>query len=669
MASNGFKKLMLGMEELGHELSQGDEYFNLLYSYISKEDLDEYRNEPITESAESIQYGVHQFSTDSIIFRGSEEECGKYIDERPELWDDAEVYMMTPDDQHYLKEAFYDANKSYVAKECSYDIAKEIAQKAKNALKLPTHEVEMLEHDINNLRSAEWLESFANLSDRSEAKKLFFTYAVKEVDDLDEAISDEKIELKYKDLKFIQTGPMRDADDWDEYEVCADWIYEVDKEDVYNFIFESCLQEEDFPAAFSDDFDPNNAEDWKQFTDWLDDNFDVIFNKYNEQILKNWQYDAEEEASCDYVEDDYWGQEDDYSLDESVKNMKASFKPIYAALEDYAMEHPDYFRTRDLYDAIDNLSHEGLIEIPAEYCEDHENCTEEEAEKFIIDFINSLSAMDKLKLTYIKLDECDDILTEKAEKYAVTCCICHEPIINGYGNNAQPVMDGTCCDKCNIERVIPMRFEMMKDNEVSKAEGLQEEKNSEKLFRKFPQLRKTADVEVSVEDKWTDLFKKNEGFEDDQIKGQMTIDDLEAQPISIPAPYDKVFELFSFDDDSMLDMIGRKIKNIKILSYVQAKEDYQPIFDSLYYLTDDDAHPIVEIDANNNMQPVDISNISLEEDVEIACEALTESLSTAQSEKFDDDMTFDVEECANNRLMDNLFKGESTLAMTWDDEI
>ncbi len=50
-----------------------------------------------------VQYGVHQFSTDSIIFRGTEEECGKYIDNNKKLWDDAEVYRMTPDDPHYKK--------------------------------------------------------------------------------------------------------------------------------------------------------------------------------------------------------------------------------------------------------------------------------------------------------------------------------------------------------------------------------------------------------------------------------------------------------------------------------------------------------------------------------------------------------------------------------------
>lgn len=47
------------------------------------------------------QFGVHQFSTDSIIFRGTEKQCGRFIDSREELWDDAEVYMIMPDDPHY----------------------------------------------------------------------------------------------------------------------------------------------------------------------------------------------------------------------------------------------------------------------------------------------------------------------------------------------------------------------------------------------------------------------------------------------------------------------------------------------------------------------------------------------------------------------------------------
>lgn len=40
------------------------------------------------------------------------------------------------------------------------------------------------------------------------------------------------------------------------------------------------------------------------------------------------------------------------------------------------------------------------------------------------------------------------------------CVICGKPI-TGYGNNAQPVKDGKCCDKCNQEVVIPARIKKM----------------------------------------------------------------------------------------------------------------------------------------------------------------------------------------------------------------
>tara|TARA_A100001515_G_C4544744_1_gene201426 strand:+ start:524 stop:751 length:228 start_codon:yes stop_codon:yes gene_type:complete len=49
------------------------------------------------------------------------------------------------------------------------------------------------------------------------------------------------------------------------------------------------------------------------------------------------------------------------------------------------------------------------------------------------------------------------------------CCLCSSPIepqrdAEGkifweHGHNAQPVMDGSCCDKCNQEKVIPARLQ------------------------------------------------------------------------------------------------------------------------------------------------------------------------------------------------------------------
>jgi hypothetical protein len=38
------------------------------------------------------------------------------------------------------------------------------------------------------------------------------------------------------------------------------------------------------------------------------------------------------------------------------------------------------------------------------------------------------------------------------------CSICNGPIV-GFGNNAYPVNDGRCCDRCNADCVIPARIE------------------------------------------------------------------------------------------------------------------------------------------------------------------------------------------------------------------
>lgn len=37
------------------------------------------------------------------------------------------------------------------------------------------------------------------------------------------------------------------------------------------------------------------------------------------------------------------------------------------------------------------------------------------------------------------------------------CSICKKEY-SGWGNNAEPVNSGRCCDKCNTEKVIPARL-------------------------------------------------------------------------------------------------------------------------------------------------------------------------------------------------------------------
>lgn len=42
------------------------------------------------------------------------------------------------------------------------------------------------------------------------------------------------------------------------------------------------------------------------------------------------------------------------------------------------------------------------------------------------------------------------------------CSICGKNY-EGYGNNAQPVNNGRCCDECNIKIVVPRRFQDTKN--------------------------------------------------------------------------------------------------------------------------------------------------------------------------------------------------------------
>lgn len=43
------------------------------------------------------------------------------------------------------------------------------------------------------------------------------------------------------------------------------------------------------------------------------------------------------------------------------------------------------------------------------------------------------------------------------------CSICRKPYV-GYGNNAQPINDGRCCDGCNLIAVIPTRLRRLRNS-------------------------------------------------------------------------------------------------------------------------------------------------------------------------------------------------------------
>ncbi len=106
------------------------------------------------------------------------------------------------------------------------------------------------------------------------------------------------IELEYEDITVTVYGEQRDADDWDEWEVQTDWSYKVDRDDIEVLIFENYLSDEDLPG-----WDDMHEEQVEKF---IKDNFDSLFEKYEEQIKEHYYDDAVEDAQNRYeYEPDY----------------------------------------------------------------------------------------------------------------------------------------------------------------------------------------------------------------------------------------------------------------------------------------------------------------------------------------------------------------------------
>ena len=75
------------------------------------------------------------------------------------------------------------------------------------------------------------------------------------------------------------------------------------------------------------------------------------------------------------------------------------------------------------------------------------HCTEEEAKDLLYDPTN----------------ECVKPEIEESVNNAQICSICGIEY-DGYGNNAEPINDGRCCDECNLSKVIPARLGLMKES-------------------------------------------------------------------------------------------------------------------------------------------------------------------------------------------------------------
>lgn len=82
------------------------------------------------------------------------------------------------------------------------------------------------------------------------------------------------------------------------------------------------------------------------------------------------------------------------------------------------------------------------------------------------------------------------------------CCICGKEFI-GYGNNAEPIKKGVCCDSCNSKFIINLRifnwsgaYEIVRNfDELENLEKKLEEKNFEQMSE-FRNLKRFENIET-----------------------------------------------------------------------------------------------------------------------------------------------------------------------------
>lgn len=116
-------------------------------------------------------------------------------------------------------------------------------------------------------------------------------------DFLDEEFdTSEKVDLEYTDLTFTVSGPMRDVDDWDDWEETCDYTYSVDKGDVAAVIWDY-MTEEDAKDVEGGLETLEDNDEWEKF---METHFDELFEKYNDKLLDYYEDAARYKCSRNY---------------------------------------------------------------------------------------------------------------------------------------------------------------------------------------------------------------------------------------------------------------------------------------------------------------------------------------------------------------------------------
>jgi hypothetical protein len=153
------------------------------------------------------------------------------------------------------------------------------------------------------------------------------------------------MELEYPSLTVTLYGPKRDVDDWDEFEHTGSHVFLVPKVEVASAIWENCITDEDVQdvpgglEALEDD------QAWEAF---LETHFDVLFDKYEKQILDHFEDEATEdfrERAQEEYSMDSWSYDTDRAYDEwHDKKYFGECKEPKPFLEE--LEEADDYRVR-----------------------------------------------------------------------------------------------------------------------------------------------------------------------------------------------------------------------------------------------------------------------------------------------------------------------------------
>ena len=173
------------------------------------------------------------------------------------------------------------------------------------------------------------------------------------------------------------------------------------------------------------------------------------------------------------------------------------------------------------------------------------------------------------------------------------CCICGKPIV-GYGNNAEPVANGRCCDECNYSKVIPARLKNLNlkedldedDLDLSEAEGhfdydeAEDDGTLDELLDQSGELIREAANNLGYSNfEWEDSTQGSEGQSDFWIDGDEEGQRLHATCdfsdtwVTTPEAAENLLSGLDWEPEEDLDEDLTKLKEDTHAKYAQPEGD------------------------------------------------------------------------------------------------